>query len=258
MKIRAQSKKVKGKLRWYLAKSYRNDTGESRTKWLVYLGEPPSFQLKKFIARVNKRTVFPISFQATIDSIKRYAIDFRKNKRLNKKQHRDVRLKRRRDLHAAHKAGLPFLRRNNPFAKLSHWNWNLKQALERLEADPNYGPIKNWPEDRKEILRLSLKPFIEFYSKVEAEISRRNQPMTIQPDVSLVCEPNSDKHEGKTDTIEEMLKLLDERETMIIRNRFGLDDGTIKSLAEIGRKYGLTRERIRQIEKRAIQKLRSG
>jgi len=45
------------------------------------------------------------------------------------------------------------------------------------------------------------------------------------------------------------------REQQILAYRFGLDDGTLRSLAETGKMVGITRERIRQIEKRAIQKM---
>jgi RNA polymerase primary sigma factor len=76
--------------------------------------------------------------------------------------------------------------------------------------------------------------------------------------VYLGREPTDEETESETVMLQKKLKLLNERETATIRARFGLDDGTKKTLAEIGRKYGVTRERIRQIEKRAIQKLRSG
>jgi RNA polymerase primary sigma factor len=58
-----------------------------------------------------------------------------------------------------------------------------------------------------------------------------------------------------TQIIREALSLLTPREKEIIRMRFGIDQETIYTLEEIGRKFGLTRERIRQIEKRALKKL---
>ena len=45
-------------------------------------------------------------------------------------------------------------------------------------------------------------------------------------------------------------------EARVLRLRFGLDDGTIYTLEEVGQKFGLTRERIRQIEGRALRQLR--
>ena len=58
--------------------------------------------------------------------------------------------------------------------------------------------------------------------------------------------------------IEKALEVLDEREEKIIRLRFGLDeDGFQRTLEEVGRYFNLTRERIRQIEAKAIQKLKN-
>ena len=57
-------------------------------------------------------------------------------------------------------------------------------------------------------------------------------------------------------TLEELLTTLRPREARILRLRFGLQDGYHYTLEEVGRKFGLTRERIRQIEKQALQRLR--
>ncbi|MDP2685053.1 MAG: sigma-70 family RNA polymerase sigma factor [bacterium] len=58
------------------------------------------------------------------------------------------------------------------------------------------------------------------------------------------------------DKIKKVLKTLTEREEEVIRERFGLNDGVPKTLEEIGLTFDLTRERIRQIEKKALNKLR--
>jgi len=58
------------------------------------------------------------------------------------------------------------------------------------------------------------------------------------------------------DKMEEVLSTLSPREARILRLRYGLDDGTSYTLEEVGRKFGLTRERIRQIEGRALRQLR--
>ncbi len=49
---------------------------------------------------------------------------------------------------------------------------------------------------------------------------------------------------------------LNEREQMILKLRFGIDDGRQRTLEEVGKVYGVTRERIRQIEEKALQKMR--
>ena len=54
----------------------------------------------------------------------------------------------------------------------------------------------------------------------------------------------------------EVLDTLTPREEMVLRLRFGLDDGKNRTLEEVGREFKVTRERIRQIEAKALRKLR--
>ncbi len=58
------------------------------------------------------------------------------------------------------------------------------------------------------------------------------------------------------DEISDLLHILDEREKRIIFSRFGLDGGRPKTLEEVGKKFGVTRERIRQLQNIALHKLR--
>jgi RNA polymerase primary sigma factor len=53
-----------------------------------------------------------------------------------------------------------------------------------------------------------------------------------------------------------VIGILDPREMTILRYRFGLDGGGEKTLEEVGEKFGVTRERIRQIQNVALRKLR--
>jgi len=59
-----------------------------------------------------------------------------------------------------------------------------------------------------------------------------------------------------TDMLQDMVKHLATREATILRYRFGLDGGTERTLEEVGAKFGVTRERVRQIQNLALRKLR--
>jgi RNA polymerase sigma factor (sigma-70 family) len=60
------------------------------------------------------------------------------------------------------------------------------------------------------------------------------------------------------DRLEQMLSRLDDRSADVVRRRYGLHDGRQAKLADIGAVWGITAERVRQIERHAIAKLRSG
>jgi len=61
--------------------------------------------------------------------------------------------------------------------------------------------------------------------------------------------PNALCDIGKT------FKVLSEKEIKILRLRYGLEDGTTRTLEEVGKKFRITRERVRQIESKAFKKL---
>ena len=56
--------------------------------------------------------------------------------------------------------------------------------------------------------------------------------------------------------LNDVLKTLTEREEKVLRLRFGIDDGQSLTLEEVGKIFGVTRERIRQIESKALRKLK--
>ncbi len=56
--------------------------------------------------------------------------------------------------------------------------------------------------------------------------------------------------------LDEVLETLTDREQKVLRLRFGLEDGRARTLEEVGQKFGVTRERIRQIEAKTLRKLR--
>ncbi|HEY8373265.1 MAG TPA: sigma-70 family RNA polymerase sigma factor [Pseudonocardiaceae bacterium] len=60
------------------------------------------------------------------------------------------------------------------------------------------------------------------------------------------------------DDLRRVLATLDDREQQVIRMRYGIDDGQPKTLDQIGKRFGLSRERVRQIEREVMSKLRQG
>ena len=56
--------------------------------------------------------------------------------------------------------------------------------------------------------------------------------------------------------MDEVLDTLTDREENVLRLRFGLDDGKMRTLEDVGKVFNVTRERIRQIEAKALRKLR--
>ena len=58
-------------------------------------------------------------------------------------------------------------------------------------------------------------------------------------------------------TMNTLLNMLDQRQQQVLRLHFGMEDGVCYSLGEIGLKLGISKERARQIERRAMDKLRS-
>ena len=77
----------------------------------------------------------------------------------------------------------------------------------------------------------------------------------IENDTTLTPSETAENNLAR-DKIEEVLATLTPREARILRLRFGLQNGRAYTLEEVGQKFGLTRERIRQIEGRALRRLR--
>ena len=79
--------------------------------------------------------------------------------------------------------------------------------------------------------------------------------------VGVACYNESDVFIGELldclkEQLNEVLGTLTEREQKVLRLRFGLDDGRARTLEEVGKEFNVTRERIRQIEAKALRKLR--
>ncbi len=75
-------------------------------------------------------------------------------------------------------------------------------------------------------------------------------------DQAALTPPEAASHQLLKEQMEEVLASLTDRERKVLRLRFGLDDGRSRTLEEVGREFGVTRERIRQIEAKALRKLR--
>ncbi len=91
-------------------------------------------------------------------------------------------------------------------------------------------------------------------TSLDLEIDEEGNPLA-----NLIPDPNGtdpQAESGLPADVLESLARLEERERMVLELRFGLTDGEGKTLDEIGRRVGLTREGVRQIEKRALEKLR--
>jgi RNA polymerase primary sigma factor len=83
-----------------------------------------------------------------------------------------------------------------------------------------------------------------------------NRLADLVPDETMTDASSDLEARGRTDMVREMLGRLDARELAVLRQRFGLDGVTPITLEEIGHQFGVTRERIRQIEGEALKKLR--
>ncbi|HEX5827433.1 MAG TPA: sigma-70 family RNA polymerase sigma factor [Candidatus Limnocylindrales bacterium] len=109
------------------------------------------------------------------------------------------------------------------------------------------------PQRVEEIRKLGREP-VSLQSPVgdegDAELGE------LIPDEDAVSPLDVVADRMRREQIEHVLASLDGREQRVLRLRFGLDDGHARTLEEVGREFGLTRERIRQIEVQALRKLR--
>ena len=71
-----------------------------------------------------------------------------------------------------------------------------------------------------------------------------------------VAPADAASHQLLKEQVEDVLESLTDRERKVLQLRFGLDDGRSRTLEEVGKEFHVTRERIRQIEAKALRKLR--
>ncbi len=109
------------------------------------------------------------------------------------------------------------------------------------------------PEKVEEILKISQEP-VSLETPIGEEedshlgdfIEDRNAP----------APADAASFQLLKEQVEEVLNTLTDRESRVLQLRFGLEDGRSRTLEEVGREFGVTRERIRQIEAKALRKLR--
>jgi RNA polymerase primary sigma factor len=76
------------------------------------------------------------------------------------------------------------------------------------------------------------------------------------PDDDAPAPAEAASHTLLKEQLNEVLNTLTDREAKVLKLRFGLEDGKARTLEEVGQQFNITRERIRQIEAKALRKLR--
>ena len=109
------------------------------------------------------------------------------------------------------------------------------------------------PERVREIQRISQEPV-----SLEAPVGDEDDSLLgdFVEDPGAIAPADAAARALLTEAVEEALEQLSERERRVVRLRFGLDDGQLHTLEEVGKEFGVTRERIRQIESKTLAKLR--
>ena len=108
-------------------------------------------------------------------------------------------------------------------------------------------------EKVREILQMAQEPI-----SIDSPVGEDDES-SIGEFIADETSPEPDEIVGETmlhEQICEVLKTLTPREENVIKMRFGLEDGVPRTLEEVGREFNITRERIRQIEAKALRKLR--
>ncbi len=109
------------------------------------------------------------------------------------------------------------------------------------------------PEKVREIIKVSQEPV-----SLETPIGEEDDSHLgdFIEDHSALAPADAASHQLLKEQVEDVLDSLTERERKVLQLRFGLDDGRSRTLEEVGKEFHVTRERIRQIEAKALRKLR--
>ncbi len=138
--------------------------------------------------------------------------------------------------------------------KLTRVQRQLLQELGREPSPEEISEVMNMPVDRvREIQKISQEPVSLETPIGEEEDSHLGD--FIQDD-NVPVPADAAAFTLLKEQLVEVLGTLTEREQKVLRLRFGLDDGRARTLEEVGKEFKVTRERIRQIEAKALRKLR--
>ena len=138
--------------------------------------------------------------------------------------------------------------------KLARVQRQLTLELNREPVEEELAKKMNMSVDKiREIYKISQEPV-----SLETPIGEEDDSHLgdFVPDERNMSPEDYATNELLKDEISEVLLTLTEREEKVIRLRFGLEDGKSRTLEEVGQMFGVTRERIRQIEAKALRKLR--
>jgi RNA polymerase primary sigma factor len=119
--------------------------------------------------------------------------------------------------------------------------------------DPKNGGPPITPEKVREIIKVSQEPV-----SLETPIGEEDDSHLgdFLPDESALAPADAASHQLLKEQVMDVLNSLTTRERKVLELRFGLEDGRSRTLEEVGREFAVTRERIRQIEAKALRKLR--
>ena len=138
--------------------------------------------------------------------------------------------------------------------KLLSVSRHLSQELGREPTPKEIGDeLEISPEKVREIIKVSQLPI-----SLEAPIGEEEDSHLgdFIEDQNALPPPDAASRQLLKEQIEDVLDSLTPRERRVLQLRFGLEDGRSRTLEEVGREFNVTRERIRQIEAKALRKLR--